>query len=497
MKPFLYKTSQQIFAEAKKQSWFYFKTAFVLIILASLSHLYLGSNRVVLLVAAITTLLSLLPMAYRGIFNLAAILIALVGLRYVGFPLFAKLLMAQPLDSYLLDPIGSFSVVLLGVVGYLCAFGVASKTKVGRPLLESTLNQKILRRISIYSALVGISANLAIAFRAGEEYTGITIAEFFVSFLHLALIASIARVIVATDRRRSIDLWVVIILIAEIAFVMVHNSRMTLMETFLCYVVTVSAFEYKIRWRQFVMVLASIAMMVIFITPIFLYVRNFRGDLSWTARITATVDATTNWQEAFRDFLQYRDKQDQLGWYLNYYGTPQNVFERMSHINHVDVLKNGADSWRKVGFEDLGQAFTRAMPRILSPDKPREYGQGYWLYSGMGIPYPGPFATAALIGNGYAAFSWIGAALYPLILGSVWLLIIKKVTGWELHGNIWVIYMLLRVHNQFVEGSTDAYLIYILRSIPQDFIILWILDGISRGSILNLKFKKRAISYAE
>lgn len=490
------KTHLQDITPAMGQSRLYLKTAVVLVALASIAHLFLGARVVVVLMGAAIPLLCILPVAYFGYFNLAAILIALVGLRYVGFSLFAKLFVGQPLDLYLLDPIGSFGVVLVGVTGYLGAFWIASKIPVGRPLLEQVLGQGFLRRISFLAAAVGIMANLAIAFRTGEDYAGITVAEFFISFLHLALIAGIAHAIVASDRRRSVDSWVIFILIAELAFGIVNNSRVALMETLLCFVVTVSAFEYKIRWRQFAMVFIFMGMMVIFITPVFLYVRSF-GDLSWKARITATMDAAANWPEAFSYFLQNRDKQDQLGWYLNYYGSPQNVFERMSYINHVDVLKSGVDALGKVGFEDLSLSMERVLPRVLAPNKPRQYSQGYWLYSGIGIPYPGPFATAPLIGTGYSAFSWIGSSLYPFALGLVWLIIIKKMTGWKLNGNIWVIYMLLRVHNQFVEGSSDSYLVYILRSIPQDFVILWILDAVCRGRILNSWRPRPAISYGK
>ena len=268
--------------------------------------------------------------------------------------------------------------------------------------------------------------------------------------------------------RRSVDAWVIVVLIAEIAFAMIQNSRMALMEIPLCFVMTVSAFEYKIRWRQFGLVVISIGMMVVFITPVFLYVRSIRGDISWTGRIEATIEAATNWSEAISDYMRYRDTIDRLGWYLNYYGSPQNVFERMSLINHVDVLKSGADKYGKVGLEDLRLSLKRATPRMLEPDKPRDYSQGAWLYKAIGVQYVlGGFATAPLIGTGYAAFSWIGAFFYPLVLGFIWLLLVKKFSGWDLKGNIWAIYLLIRVHNQFIEGSSDGYLVYILRSLPR------------------------------
>jgi hypothetical protein len=272
---------------------------------------------------------------------------------------------------------------------------------------------------------------------------------------------------------------------------------MALMETLLCFVVTVSAFEYRIRWRQFALVAISIGMMVIFVTPIFLYVRGFRIDLSWTGRIEATIDAAANWPQAFLNFLHHRDLKDRLGWYLNYYGSPQNVFERMSLVNHVDVLKAGADSQGMVGLDDLGLAIERAMPRILAPNKPLGYSQGHWLYKNIGISNPGPYTTAPLIGTGYEAFGWMGAFFYPLFLGLAWLLVIKKICGWNLQGNIWAIYVLLRVHNHFVEGSSDAYMVHMLRSLPQDFVLLWIVDSVARGSFLHPWRKKSVQIYGK
>jgi hypothetical protein len=478
------KQSLKGIAPDTNQGRLFLKISAALVALAAGCHLIMGAGFTTVFFCMAAILLSLLPMAYFGPLNISAILVALVGLRYVGFPLFAKLTMGQALDTYLLDPTGSFGVVLVGVFGYGIALLISSRLPLGRPLIRPISSSLALGRISFLAAMVGIIANLIVAFRVGEGYTGITVAEFFVPFFHLALITSIARALVSTNFRKSVDLWVTIVLIVEIAFAMVRNSRMALMETLLCYVMTVSAFEYKIRWRQFGLMVISILMMVIFITPVFLYVRSFKGNLSWTGRIEATMEAAANWPDAFAHFLTQTDTQDRLGWYLNYYGSPQNVFERMSNINHVDVLKAGSDSRGKCGMEDLRLSMKRALPRVVAPDKPRQYSQGYWLYTRIGIVNPGSFATAALIGNGYAAFGWAGCFFYPAILGLLWLLFIKKICGFDLRGNIWGIYLLMRVHNQFVEGSSASYLVYIFRSLPQDFILLWLVEILGTGRFL-------------
>jgi len=465
--------------------------------LACVLHIALGADPIVVCLAGLTVLLSFYPIAIYGFLNLGALLIALVGFRYVGFPLLAKLVMGQPLDTYLLNPVGSFGVVLLGFLGYLAALFMAANFSVGRPCLQLTSNKAMLGRISLLAAAVGIVANLTVALRAGEHYTGLTVAEFFVPFLHLALISAVARALQASERRRSFDVWVVTLLISEIVFAMVINSRMALMETFLCFIATVVAFEARIKWRHFTVTVFAIGMMVIFITPVFLYVRDSREELSWTQRIDATLESVGKWPDAFAYYLKHRDLADRLGWYLNYYGSPQNVFERMTLVNHVDVLKAGSDSHGTVGLEDLSLSLERAMPRMLSPDKPRDYSQGSWLYERIGLANAGPFATAPLIGTGYTAFGWTGAFFYPLVLGLVWLLNVKKISGWNLQGNVWAIYLLIRVHDQFVEGSTDAYVLHLLRNLPQDLVLLWIIEVVARGRFLHPWRRKQVRVYAK
>jgi hypothetical protein len=194
--------------------------------LACVLHLMLGADPVIVLAAGLTVILTIYPLARYGFLDLGAVLIFLVGFRYVGFPLVAKLAFGQALDTYLLDPVGSFGVVLLGVLGYLAAFGGGTTIAVGRPLLQPTARNKVLGRIAFLGAVIGITANLAVAFRAGEQYSGVTIGEVFFPFLHLALISGIARAVQASGTGESIDIWAVMLLIAEFAFAMVRNSRM-------------------------------------------------------------------------------------------------------------------------------------------------------------------------------------------------------------------------------------------------------------------------------
>ena len=68
--------------------------------LACALHLVLGANPIVVLFAGLTAVLSIYPVALYGFLNIGAVLIALVGFRYVGFPLLAKLAMGQAFGHF-------------------------------------------------------------------------------------------------------------------------------------------------------------------------------------------------------------------------------------------------------------------------------------------------------------------------------------------------------------------------------------------------------------
>lgn len=222
----------------------------------------------------------------------------------------------------------------------------------------------------------------------------------------------------------------------------------------------------------------------ILITPVMLYVRGARSELSWTERVEMTLSAVKNWREATAAYESWRDLSAENS-YLLYYGAPQNVFERMSLVNHVDVLKSGIDRTRRVGFEDLRSAIEKAVPRFLAPEKPRGFSQGERLYCEAGVHcFEGGYATAPLIATGYAGFGWVGVVAYSCFLGLPVLLLLKKSSGWNLNGNIWAIYLLLRVQNNFVEGSSDTYVIMLLRDLPQDLLFLLLISA-SAGVIAS------------
>jgi hypothetical protein len=463
-----------------KQRRQFVKTLGVLTGLACLAHLFIGADPVVVAIAGLTFMLSICPVAMCGFFNIGAVLIGLVGFRYVGFSIFAKLAMGQPLSSNLLHARGAFLVVLVGVVGYLVAFACAYKLNVGRPISRPVNKEMQLGRISLLAGALGVTAALVHFSHVDRAYRGTHVVSFFVNLIDLALICAFARNILRS-RRQIADWWVWLLAGAVALIVLISSSRGLAVAVLMCFVATKTAFGTKIDWRVLCAGAAIMALVVMLVTPVFLYVRGSRTGLTLNQFIGATWRAATDWHGTLSRYLaQSRLQEESQGWFLRYYGSRANILTRLSLVNHVEVLKNGSDSHGRFGLYDLCTAFEKAVPRILAPNKPRGFSQGDWLYATMGIPtHMGGHSTAPLIGEGYAGFGWPGAFCYPFLMGFAMFLFIKKISGWDLRGNVLAIFLLICIQNSFVEGDSSSYIIGVLRILPQDLVLMWLMTRLS------------------
>jgi hypothetical protein len=449
----------------------------------------MGADPLVSLFAVLAMALGLALIAKFGVWNIGAVLVFLVAFRYVGFPLFAKLALAQALDTNLTQPLAAFIAVTVGVFAYFLAFIMVNKINVGLPLLRPVATPHLLRRLSFLAFVVGFTANLELALRVNVQTGAWNISDSFLPCLHLALISAAASALLRSDGRKILDGWTLTILVVEIGFAFVRNARAPIIESVLALAITDITFRGRFTKKQVAITIAAF-LLLIALTPIILSVRNIREDLPWDKRIKATAVALFNWKETESVFVAFLEKQEwSSGFIMRYYGAPANIFERLSHVNDTDVLIAGTERTGKLGFEVIDRAVQYALPRLLVPSKPIGYSEGDWIYYEYeGVYRYGNFLTAPLIGVGYTSFGWLGTLISPFFLGSVILLFIKKTVGLNFRGNVWGIYTFIAVNNQFVEGGTWSYLAMIVRQIPQDTIFMLIfafLIGTSRITLRN------------
>lgn len=461
-----------------------------LILFAGGMHLSLGASPQVVFIVAITVLVSFIPMVFWGIYNIPAILTALVGMRFVGFPLFIKLFYLQPLDSYLDNPLGTALVIFIGTIGYVLAAVITNKVSVGKSLLRPVKRGSRLAKISTYAFIVVLFFNFIMAF--DEKMPGIlvTLSKFYGSFIFLALIASIAY----SYKKGKVDISTIIIFLSGLLFGVTRNARSAILFLLIALVLTSQVYRIKLDFRRLIFVGITIGIAFLYLTPIFLKARSQRASRTWQEQVQATIESAVNWDETFVWYQYYQSLAAQymegLSGQLTYYGRSTNALDRVSYISTVDIFKVGADEQGLVGFEDLRISLLRATPSFIGVEKPHGYGHGHWLLSQAGNPDQGTYPVVTLLSAGYLAFGWVGVFLYPLVLGSVILLAIKKVSGLFLINNIWAIYFFMRVQNFFVEGATDTYIAIILRTIPQDLLLILLIIAFSKVRISGVSREK-------
>lgn len=461
---------------------FLFLSLFIIVV----AHLILGSGIFIVAFAALTILVGIYPISLFGLLNVGVLVTTLVAFRYVGFPFVIKLVMGQPLQSNLEQPLSSFAIVLVGVLAYLAAFLLAVKTPVGRPFLQPVADSAQLRRISIGAFAVGGLANAFVAISRFQDVSAVTVSNFFVPFLHLALISAVAASIVRSKGRKGWDHWVLFIILVEIGFAMIRNSRAAMVEIIIAYFLTAFAFRGAINWKKTIVFGVIATTMVAAITPIALSVRKERSEISWLEMIKSTIYYTINFDEALENYERVTAIYNLHGHYLNYYGSTRNILQRVSMINHVDVSKSGTDRAGTIGFNDLAVAVERSLPRILAPNKPTGYGHGDWINCELAVRCVlGNYSTVPLVGNAYAALGWLGVVIYPLFFGYTIILMLKKISGVNLHMNIWALFALLFTHNAYVEGSSHEYVVLLIRTIPQNLIVMFVLLKLSSSRLLS------------
>jgi hypothetical protein len=471
------------------QNRFFHTTGFLVLFLlvaltVELVHVGLGSSPITPAIALVALTATVMALRKLGPLNMAAVLVLLVCIRYVGFPLIGKIFVGQPLDSNLNNPDLAFFVSAVGILGYVGALGVTAIAGVGRPILTPIHNPRALTHLSIVAYLIGFVANFDASVGAYSGGSGIAISGFFVGTMHLALISALAAQII-TNRRSIFNRWIVFILVTQVAFAVALNSRTPLYEALLCIVLCALAFRAAPTKSTVLYILAG-ALIASAASPIFLAARNTRDGSTVEGRLKATLeyalslgDAAAASDDADYGLLVLNPS----AFLLRYYGEPTKIFERLSHVNHVDVFVNATDSAGQIGAEVIERAIETTLPRFLSPDKKTDSSEGDWFYCELGIHcVDGGFGTAALIAASYVAFGWLGVAVLPMGFAASILLILKKGCGLDVSQNVWAIFMLVIVNNSFVESGISGYLVLGLRQIPQYIVLLAILSLVVRDS---------------
>jgi len=446
--------------------------------LIGLAHIILGASLASTFLAALTMNVATFPLMIFSLFDIPSLLLFLTALRYVGIAMIAKLFFAQTLDSNLDFPFESFLAVLIGIISYALAVlivrNVDTKTII---LYRLELNDKLVRILSYLALLLGFASNFVSALRGDGVIEISSIFNFFRDFLSLSMILSVYLSLKESHGKKALNLLSIITLVIGFLFAFASNKRAFLRNIFLGWIATEFAFKGRLSWRVFVPLFITTFLIFQVLTPLILFTRLDRGNTTWTDRVQISINAFSNWrvvQEVYKNRFELSQRSPHLG----YFGSYQNVLERLSFIDHVDAVVNGVTNTnRTLGFADIEMAITRSLPRFILPNKPPDnFGHGDWILCELNIHCNlGGFNTLQLIPCAFAAWGWLGVALYPLIFGLLFFVAVKFISGLNLYRNPWGIFILIIGNNTFSEGSTMGNIVFIIRFLPQYLVLIFLL----------------------
>jgi len=465
------------------------RVLFGVITLILIGHIIIGSSVFITAVAIFAVLIGFSGIIRYGTMDLAALMLLVIAFRYVGFPLLAKLILQQPLQSNLETPLKSFVVDAAGVLGYWLAFSWAHRIRVGKPLLQPSTNPRFLYRTSLWSYVIGTAASAIVGVQAYAQRTPTMTASFlgnFTDFLFLSFLCALEGYSLAAPEshgRRKLAMLSFLIVTTVVLFSLAENSRAVFVNMFLAYLLGYYAFTAQ-RSLKRVALIAGIALAVLVVaTPVYLAVRAVRSDLSLPDRINLTMNLLKSSSNVnIEDISSAYEAINKEQTFFSYYGPGLgNLVDRVSFVYDTDMMISGADHTHKIGFSIFRQAFSRVLPRIFESSKPFDYGEGDWIYNRIGIPILyGNFITAPLIGVSYSAFGWWGVFILPMLVTIPLVLMVKKISGLGLRNNVWSIFFFIIMMNPLVEGGLNSYLVFLLRTLPQYLILITGIIHLSR-----------------
>jgi hypothetical protein len=471
-------------------------TLFILL----LFHLFLGTSPFILLIASVVIFLSIFILLEFGIENTASVAGFMFIFNTLVFAIVLKTLFLQPLDSNLYRPTYSFMVVLLGVLEIFFAIKIVRVIPTGAPIFKPTKDIKFLKYISVASFLTGmffwlLNQRFLIDRRASFYSESSSFGGFasFAPVFYMAIVAATAYVIISTNGKKTLNLWVIFLLIMGSIIGLVASRKIELAYTFLSYYLASFYFRRYISKSQ----ITTMAFFVVFAFFVFgPIVHTFRSEL-WFLNFPQKVDfIRDNWQtvlnksqlESFLDRVLSRRKS---GYDFEYFGRNLFFIDRFATIQHIDLIIDTVEQQERLGSATLTRGYSRVLPRFLYTKK-STISQADEVTWELGLRKFGVigFPTVPLVGHSFAALGWFGVLVVPFYMFIILFLILKKV-GWDLRENIYAIFFLTPLIVNVHQWTHTQYVYRLLREFPLLILLLLLISGVYK--IFSI-VKKRAVA---
>ena len=451
-------------------------------LLLSALQLLIGGDPIIICLCLFCQAICLFPVYLYGLSRTVGVLYVFIWLTFGFSSLLGKTILFQPIDSNLFNPLLTFCVTLAGSIAFTVAATAAYFVK---PLQKNAttpiIDHETLNIMAFVFVVIGIFTYFVYLFLPKGSPI-LNIAAIFAPYFSYGYVFSLCSNICRTRKNKVLSYSSLVLIFLFLYFGIAGNSKTSIIQIALGYLLCVFAFRVKIKWPVVVLGFLVLAFFSEYLFPAIHITRAYKDRLNPAQVAIATVQTMGNLLVGDPDTLAVKDSLIAQGAegdpdrYQNvYFGTQQVWLDRFTNTGFIDAVARRVDfNGPFLGPQFILQQTLGFLPRPLDPDKSTSHavagGDQVTQAFGLTSRDQSNFSTVPLPINLFVAdgFWFIFAIGVPLIF-----IFIVEINffAFDMRDNVWSVVVIMTYGMLFCVSTYDVYIFAIVRQIPTNLLM--------------------------
>lgn len=438
--------------------------------------------------------------AAGGFATLTGICIGFLACQNVLISQVAKVVLDQPADTPLFQPlatIGVYDLTMAGIwVGALTIRRLTFQAK--RPLAPRTTDPVFLFRLSLVSLALAFVQQAAshifgVDSNTGAANTGGAIGPLKVlgCLPFLAISSSTAYTIVSSGGKRCLSAVSFVALALPTFFGFVGAGRTGMAFPFLTFLATCIAYRFRIKAAHVVLIVFLAVFAQFILAPFALYARSVARTPSMMVNIGRAADAFV---EVLEHPFEFQDqnridesKIPMANQHFWYYGRPMSTLDRMSLICTADGIVDATINYGTSGMDTIQPGINMLLPRFLNPDKQVTTPGNLLAHRTVGLVGKHDTVTGISLGfacDAFSSYGWIGTPIIAYLITVLLFGIHSRVVDLRLEYNVYSLALIASLPWGFSDTGIAGQVLTIFQGPLIIAVAFWFLFRIARNETL-------------
>jgi hypothetical protein len=380
-----------------------------------------------------------------------AVLGVIVGLCW-------KVVLWEPADKNLLQPVLTMEVFLGGITSMLAAVWIAKQFRRKTAFLQNIVSESNMRNATLGCLLTGTALTGAGALIPHVPGSALSALEQINRFLPMAVILGVTHSIRASGGTKSVSfpVWVGGGLIFFMGGIL-GFSKEGMLTPFLCWALAAGALRFRVSLGQVAGLIGAIVFIFYFLVP---YSQFGRTQVPDGASLGDKIQISANLLSSpikLRRSVQAgaREMYDELR--TGYFDSPQGFFDRLQMISVDDGLIDATERLGPFGLLPMYVAVENIVPHFLWPNKPQVAFGNVFAHDIGGLPEDDTTTGISFTpsGEAFRLERWAGIFILAPIMWTTLFIVWDSICG-EVHKSPWGLLAAAMFAHAAPEGMLDG-----------------------------------------